>query len=210
MYILENDTNKRLPATTGTHINEPKRQKAYLQTCAQRRFRSVCAVLIWVFTRRILNSHWCNIPSCGKRIRLRRCAGWFVSSFGTCEKVCCLTLSLKWWKPVFFFCFFFCFFFSLRKHAYSKKVKILPPKKWKFFDKKNSDIFHISAQNIDCGYSLEPPRQGGSNEYPQFMFFSRNKKNNVFPCKPQFYYVKVGFKGVKTIHRRVFVMYEIG
>ena len=23
---------------------------------------------------------------------------------------------------------------------------------------KNSDIFHISAQNIDCGYSLEPPR----------------------------------------------------
>ena len=32
---------------------------------------------------------------------------------------------------------------------------------------KNSDIFHISAQNIDCGYSLEPPRRGGSNEYPQ-------------------------------------------
>ena len=35
---------------------------------------------------------------------------------------------------------------------------------------KNSDIFHISAQNIDCGYSLEPPRGGGSNEYPQSMF----------------------------------------
>ena len=31
-------------------------------------------------------------------------------------------------------------------------------------------IFLISAQNIDCGYSLEPPRQGGSNEYPQSMF----------------------------------------
>ena len=27
-------------------------------------------------------------------------------------------------------------------------------KNWKFSDKKNSDIFHISAQNIDCGYSL--------------------------------------------------------
>ena len=47
---------------------------------------------------------------------------------------------------------------------------------------KNSDIFHISAQNIDCGYSLEPPRQGGSYEYPQSMFLSRNKKNNVYPC----------------------------
>ena len=31
-------------------------------------------------------------------------------------------------------------------------------------------IFVISAQNIDCGYSLEPPRRGGSNEYPQSMF----------------------------------------
>ena len=62
-----------------------------------------------------------------------------------------------------------------------------------------SDIFYISAQNIDCGYSLEPPHQGGSNEYPQSMFLSRNKENNVYSCKPQFYYIKVGFKGVKTI-----------
>ena len=38
------------------------------------------------------------------------------------------------------------------------------------FQIKNPDIFHISAQNIDCGYSLEPPRRGGSNEYPQSMF----------------------------------------
>ena len=27
------------------------------------------------------------------------------------------------------------------------------------------------------------------------LFLSRNKKNNVYPCKPQFYYIKVGFKG---------------
>ena len=77
---------------------------------------------------------------------------------------------------------------------------------WKFYHQKmaifqikNSDIFHISDQNIDCGYSLEPPRRGGSNEYPQSMFLSRNNKNNVYPCKPQFYYIKVGFKGVKII-----------
>ena len=31
-------------------------------------------------------------------------------------------------------------------------------------------IFLVSAQNIDCGYSLEPPQRGGSNEYPQSMF----------------------------------------
>ena len=33
------------------------------------------------------------------------------------------------------------------------------------FQIENSDIFHISAQNIDCGYSLESPRRGGSKEY---------------------------------------------
>ena len=31
-------------------------------------------------------------------------------------------------------------------------------------------IFLILLNNIDCGYSLEPPHQGGSNEYPQSMF----------------------------------------
>ena len=87
---------------------------------------------------------------------------------------------------------------TLQKQAYSNILKILPPKTRKFSDK-NSDIFHISAQNIDCGYSLEPPRRGGSNEYPQSMFLSGNKKNNVYPYKPQFCYIKMGFKGVKTI-----------
>ena len=86
----------------------------------------------------------------------------------------------------------------LRKHAYSIILKILPPKN-ENFQIKHCDIFHISAQNIDCGYSLEPPRRSGSNEYPQSVFLSRNKKNNVYPCKTQFYYIKVGFTGVKII-----------
>ena len=77
---------------------------------------------------------------------------------------------------------------TLRKHAYSNILKILPPEN-ENFEIKKSDIFHISAQNIDCGYSLEPSRRGGSNEYPQSMFLSRTKINNVYPCKPQFYYI---------------------
>ena len=59
----------------------------------------------------------------------------------------------------------------LRKHAYTSRLKILPPKN-ENFQIKNSDIFHISAQNIDCGYLLELPQRGGSNEYPQSMFLS--------------------------------------
>ena len=38
-------------------------------------------------------------------------------------------------------------------------------------------IFLIYAQNIDCGYSLEPPRRGGSNQYPQSMFWTEIRKN---------------------------------
>ena len=49
---------------------------------------------------------------------------------------------------------------------------------------KNADSFHISAQNVDWGHLLEPPRRCGSNEYAQSMFMSRNKKINVYPCKP--------------------------
>ena len=33
-------------------------------------------------------------------------------------------------------------------------------------------IFLISTQNIDCGYLLELPHRGGSNEYPQSMFLT--------------------------------------
>ena len=96
------------------------------------------------------------------------------------------------------------FFTSLRKHTYSNIEKISPPKSEKF-QIRNADIFHISAQNIDCGYSLAP-RRGGSNEYPQSVILSKNKKTNIYPCKPQFYYIEVGFKGVK-LYRHVFVMH---
>ena len=58
--------------------------------------------------------------------------------------------------------------------------------KQKIFQIKNTDISHVSAQNIDCWYSLEPPRRGGSNEYPQSMFLSRNKKIMYTPVNPSF------------------------
>ena len=49
------------------------------------------------------------------------------------------------------------FVYALRKHAYSNILKILQPKK-ENFRVKNSVIFHITAQNIDCGYTLELPQ----------------------------------------------------
>ena len=35
-------------------------------------------------------------------------------------------------------------------------------------------------KNIDCGYSLEPPHRGGSNEYPQSMFWAEMWKISDF------------------------------
>ena len=40
-------------------------------------------------------------------------------------------------------------------------------------------------------FQIKNSRQGGSNKYPQSMLLSKNK--------PQFYYITVGFKGVKII-----------
>ena len=41
-------------------------------------------------------------------------------------------------------------------------------------------IFLIFAQNIDCVYSLEPPRRGGYNDYPQSMFWAEIWKTSEF------------------------------
>ena len=81
--------------------------------------------------------------------------------------------------------------FVITKTSLFKYNENLPPKN-ENFQMKNSGSFHISVQNIDCEYSLEPPcvlncLGGSSNEYPQSKFLSRNKKINVYPCKPQFY-----------------------
>ena len=73
--------------------------------------------------------------------------------------------------------------YTLRKHAYSNILKILPPKN-ENFQIKNSDVFQILAQIIDCGYSLEPPRRGGSNGYPQSMFLAEIRKIRFTPVNP--------------------------
>ena len=59
---------------------------------------------------------------------------------------------------------------NITRTSLFKYTENFTTKKNESFQMKNSKIFHNSAQNIDCGYSLEPPRRGGSNEYPQSMF----------------------------------------
>ena len=59
-------------------------------------------------------------------------------------------------------------------HKENKPVKCIPPYNPLLYRiigvGRDRPIFLFLIQNIDCGYSLEPPRQGGSNVYTQSMF----------------------------------------
>ena len=89
---------------------------------------------------------------------------------------------------------------ALRKHAYSNVLKISLPKTGSFQIKILIFFSHFcSNHRLWVLVRTASARRGGSNEYPQSMFLNRNKKNNAYPCKPQFYYIKVEFKGVKII-----------
>ena len=68
-----------------------------------------------------------------------------------------------------------------------KYIEAFTIKNSKFSDKKKSDIFfYISAQNIDCGYSLEPPRRGDFKEYHNLIFFVEISKIMQTPVYPSF------------------------
>ena len=160
------------------HSNELQCQEtSYLLTCAdQWGFLSAYA-----FAQPDQNLHWEHNANSAAQMRRQH---WIVGG-RTCQKV------RPFWRCG-----------SFESHYENTPIQIywnFYHQKMKIFRSKNCHMFHISAQNIDCGYSLELPRWGGSNEYPHSMFLSRNKQNNVYPCKPQFYYIKVGFKGVKII-----------
>ena len=86
-------------------------------------------------------------------------------------------------------------FFIHYENTPIQNIETFTSKNLKIFRYKNSDIFHMSTQNIDCGYSLEPPRRGGSNEYPQSMFLSRNKKIIYTPLNPSFTIWRWGLRG---------------
>ena len=88
--------------------------------------------------------------------------------------------------------------FPLWKRAYSNTLKCYHQKNWKF-----SDNFFLSFSYFCSKHRLwvlirtASPRR--FKRVPTIYVLSRNKKNNVYPCKPQFYYIKVGFKGLKII-----------
>ena len=60
---------------------------------------------------------------------------------------------------------------------------------------KNCGIFLTFAQNIDCGYTLEPPFSEAVLTSTDNLCFRAKIRKNEYPCTPQFHYIKVGCKG---------------
>ena len=102
------------------------------------------------------------------------------------------------------------YFFSLRKHIITKTYLYnFDPLKPHFYIVKLGFtgvyiIFLISAQNIDCGYSLELPHRGNSNKYPQSMFWAEIRKIYFFFYQKMSIFLVVKFS--VHLNRHVFVM----
>ena len=74
-------------------------------------------------------------------------------------------------------------------HYESKPIQVY----CKFYNQKIENFqikilisFLFLLKNIDFGYSLEPPRRGGSNEYPQSMFWAEIREIMYTPVNPTF------------------------
>ena len=73
----------------------------------------------------------------------------------------------------------------ITKTCLFKYTENFTAKKWKISDK-NSYILHMFDQNTDCGYSLEPPRRGGSNDNHNLCFWAEIRKIMYTPVNPSF------------------------
>ena len=95
-------------------------------------------------------------------------------------------------------------FSLIRKQAHAIYRIFFGCKNENFHWKKKIYFFLIFVQNIDRGYTLEPFQRGGSNEYPQSMFWSKIRIIGI-PLHTQVLLYKSGFKGY-TLHGHVFLM----
>ena len=90
-------------------------------------------------------------------------------------------------------------YWSLRKQAYSNILKIFPPKNENFQIKILIFFsYFCSKHRLWVLVRTASPGEAVLTSTHN-LCFEQKLENNVYPCKPQFYYIKVGFKGVNII-----------
>ena len=105
-------------------------------------------------------------------------------------------------------------FVHVQRHFHYENMPI--QKYWKFhhqknenFQMKNSEFFLISAQNIDCGYSLEPPGcEAVLTGTHNLSFWAEIRKIMYTPVNPSCTIKKWSLRGSK-LYRHVFVMFHL-
>ena len=92
------------------------------------------------------------------------------------------------------------FTMSITKTCLFKHTENFTNKKWKFSDK-NSDIFHISAQNIDsCGTRYNRLGDAVLTSTHNLCFWAEIRKIMYTPVNPVLLYIYIsGVEGVKII-----------
>ena len=85
----------------------------------------------------------------------------------------------------------------ITKTCLFKYIENFTPQNWKFSDKKLWYFSYFCSKHRLWVLVRTASRWGSSNGYPQSMFWAEIRKNNTYHCKRQFYYIKVGFKGIK-------------
>ena len=87
---------------------------------------------------------------------------------------------------------------TLRKHAFSNILKISPPKTERFLIQ-ILIFFTILPKTLIMGTRENRLPEAVQTSTHNLCFWAEVRKiYNVYPCKPQFYYIKKGFKGVKN------------
>ena len=99
------------------------------------------------------------------------------------------------------------FLFKYTENFTTKKCKFSDKISWYFSYFCSKQRLWVLVRTASTRRFYLTPRRGGSYEYLQSLFWAEIRKNNVYPYKSQFYYIKRGFKRVKIISRYVFVMF---
>ena len=158
---------------------------------------------------------WRNVRQTKTQISLRICAVWSESSFGAWRNFASLVIqsmpsedseqiTRMLGAPGRRYVFLSHRLKHITKTRLFKYIENFTSKNWFYLHKKK--LWHFSyfcsKQRLWVLVRTASEAVLTSTQKSMGFFFQKNKKNNVYPCQPQFYYIKVGLKGVKIIQAR--------
>ena len=116
----------------------------------------------------------------------RKLQGWIlVYSIQDLRSTKFSQMMILWWPLTFLWQCQICspiFLYGENEAILEESCKASADMQWPIYSSPGpwASCFLFLYKNICCGYSLEVPHWGASNEYPQHIFLWRNKKTNMW------------------------------